>query len=68
VAVPDAIRFGEELLPGGWPALCERNHALALAGRNVLCERLGIEAPAPDEMIGCMASMPLPIETEPGRV
>jgi isopenicillin-N epimerase len=68
LAVPDAIHFGGELLPGGWTALRERNHALALDGRDVLCERLGIEAPSPDEMIGCMASVPLPLETEPGRV
>jgi isopenicillin-N epimerase len=68
LAVPDAIRFGGELIPGGWAALRERNHALALAARDLLCERLGIEAPAPDEMVGCMASVPLPLETEPGRV
>jgi len=68
LAVPDAIRFGEELLPGGWQALRERNHALALAGRDLLCERLCTAMPAPDEMIGCMASVPLPLETGPGRV
>lgn len=68
LAVPDAIQFGAGLLPGGWPALRQRNHALALAGRDLLCERLKIAAPAPEAMIGCMASVPLPLETEPGRV
>lgn len=68
LAVPDAIRFGSELLPGGWTALRERNHALALDARDLLCEMLGIRAPAPDEMVGCMAAVALPIETEPGRV
>ncbi len=68
LAVPDAIRFGAELLPGGWAALRERNHALAIAGRDLLCHRLEIEAPARDEMIGCMASVPLPLETAPGKV
>ncbi|MEP6808470.1 MAG: hypothetical protein ABI978_07695, partial [Chloroflexota bacterium] len=68
LAVPDAISFGEELLPGGWAALRERNHALALSGRDALCAALGIEPPAPHEMLGSMASVPLAIERRPGRV
>ena len=36
------------------------NHALALEGRDIVAAALGIEAPAPDEMLGSMAAMPLP--------
>jgi isopenicillin-N epimerase len=68
LSVPDAISFGEELLPGGWKALRARNHALALCGRDALCASLGIEAPTPDEMIGSMASVPLPVERRAARV
>ena len=45
---------------GGWPALLAANHALALAGRDLVAEALGIEPPAPDSMLGAMAAVPLP--------
>lgn len=68
LAVPEAIRFGEGLLSGGWAALRDRNHGLAIAGRDLLCAALGVPLPAPDGMIGTMASVPLPIERSPGQV
>lgn len=68
LAVPEAIRFGEGLLSGGWAALRDRNHGLAIAGRDLLCAALGVPIPAPDGMIGTMASVPLPIERSPGQV
>ena len=68
LSVPAALRFGEDLLPGGWEALRTRNHALALAGRDLLCAALNVPAPAPDTMLGSMASVPLPIEHRPGHV
>jgi len=60
LCIPEAIRFLGSLLPGGWPALMQRNRDLALAGRAVLCRTLGIPQPAPDEMIGSLAAVPLP--------
>ena len=60
LAIPEAIRFMGSLLPGGWDELRARNHALALRGRSILCEALGIPAPAPDSMIGSLAAVPLP--------
>jgi isopenicillin-N epimerase len=65
LAAADAIAYLESLMPGGWPAIRARNHALALAGRDLLTGALGIEAPAPDEMVGTMASIPLPFESGP---
>jgi isopenicillin-N epimerase len=48
------------LLPGGWRELRERNHRLAVNARRVLCEALGAEAPCPEDMLGAMATLPLP--------
>jgi len=58
LCVPVSIRFLGSLLPGGWPELMERNRALALAARTLLCEAFGVESPCPDEMIGTLASVP----------
>jgi isopenicillin-N epimerase len=60
LCVPHAIRFLGGLLPGGWPELMQRNHGLALRGRTLLCNALGVPPPAPDEMLGSLASVPLP--------
>jgi isopenicillin-N epimerase len=65
LAIPEAIAFGGSLLAGGWPALMARNRDLALAGRDLLCAALGVEPPAPDDMIGSMATVPLPAEAGP---
>jgi isopenicillin-N epimerase len=60
LSVPEAIRFMGQLIPGGWVAVRETNHQLALRGRDVLCNTLGIHPPCPDDMIGSLASLPLP--------
>ena len=44
---------------GGWPAMMAANHALVLAGRDTLAAALGMDAPAPDSMLGSMAALPL---------
>ena len=37
-----------------------RNRQLALEARRVLCDTLGIAPPCPDDMVGSLASVPLP--------
>jgi len=63
LSAPAAIAFMEQALPGGWAEVRRRNHQLALAGRDALCRALGVEKPAPDEMLGSMAAVPLPDAT-----
>jgi len=60
LCIPEAIRFLGSLVPGGWSALMQRNRELALAGRALLCDALGVPEPAPAEMIGTLAAVPLP--------
>lgn len=60
LAVPDAIRFVGGLLPGGWAEVRSRNRALALGARSHLVSVLGVELPAPESMIGSLASLRLP--------
>jgi isopenicillin-N epimerase len=65
LSVPAALEFGAGLLRGGWPALRERNHRLALEARDLLCAATEQPAPAPDGMIGSMASVPLAWQEQP---
>lgn len=62
LSIPAALDFLGGLRPGGWPALMAANHALAIAARDRLSEALEIGPPAPGEMTGAMAALPLPVD------
>jgi isopenicillin-N epimerase len=59
LSIPEAIRHLGGLLPGGWPELMARNRALALRGRLIVAQALGIDPPCPESLIGSMATLPL---------
>ena len=59
LCVKTAIDWHTDLLPEGWSAVQKHNHDLAIAGRNLLLDRLGLPAAAPDSMIGNLATIPL---------
>ncbi len=59
LCVPIAAREMAEMA-GSLDALMAENRALALAARRLLCERLGVRIPAPDAMVGSLASLPIP--------
>lgn len=60
LSVPEALRCVGALMPGSWPELMKRNRSVALSGRALLCQSLGIQPPCPDSLIGSLASVPLP--------
>ena len=65
-ALPAAIDHLADVVEGGWPAIMEHNHDLALRGRDILCQALGLEKPCPDEMVACIATLILPPNAEGG--
>ena len=69
LSVPAALKFVGSLLPGGWKEVMHRNRALALAARRLLCASWKIPLPCPDNMIGSIASFPIPDgqSTEPPK-
>jgi len=60
LSAPESLRVMASFVDGGWPEIRRRNHALALQARDILIDALQIEKPAPDEMIGSMAAVPIP--------
>jgi isopenicillin-N epimerase len=60
LTVPKAIEYVGSLVPGGWPEVMARNHALAVDARRLLCEAAATPPPCPDTMIGSLASIVLP--------
>ena len=60
LTVPAAIACVGGMLPGGWPAVMARNHALAVDARRLLCAAAGTPPACPDTMLGSLASVILP--------
>ena len=61
-AIPAVIEGMAKLVDGGWETIMQHNHDLAIQGRDILCKRLGIEQPCPNEMIACISTIQLPGE------
>lgn len=64
ICVGEAIDAMEERF-GPWSGIMAANRDAALRGRRVLLDALGLDAPAPDAMIGSLATVPLPPSDEP---
>lgn len=66
LSVSHAIVNMGEMLPGGWSEVRAANHALACEGRKIICNVLGLDPPAPDSMLGSLASILLPFPANLG--
>ncbi|KAH8158008.1 hypothetical protein CIB48_g10234 [Xylaria polymorpha] len=60
LTLPTSISYLATVMPGGYNGLISRNHDLTVLARRIICRTLGIPLPCPDNMIGAMATIPLP--------
>ncbi len=60
LTVPDGLAAVEAMHPDGWPGVRAAIRNLCLSGRETLIDALGIPVPAPADMIGAIASLPIP--------
>ena len=60
LTLPAALDWMARLEPGGWPGVMAANRAMALEARDRLVAAFGGAIPAPDDMVGSMAAVPLP--------
>ncbi|MCA9305606.1 MAG: aminotransferase class V-fold PLP-dependent enzyme [Phycisphaerales bacterium] len=60
LSIPSAIETVGAMAADGWEGVMRANHELALRARDILCGALACDPPAPDEMLGSMAAMPIP--------
>ncbi len=60
LTVSFAIDYLDGLVPGGWSAIMKRNRQLALTARTMFCDSFNWSVPAPENMLGSMATLVLP--------
>jgi isopenicillin-N epimerase len=64
ITTPQALEFVSTLVPGGIDGFRAANNALCLSARNAICNALGVAPAAPDAMLGAMAAVVLPAQSE----
>lgn len=65
LVIPEAIACMAATHDDGWAGVMAANRDVALAARRIVVDALGIPTPAPDTMVGSMASIPLPPAERP---
>lgn len=62
MSIAAALRTMGAMVPGGWSEVMSRNNELVVSARRMLCRELGVEPPAPEVMIGSLATLFLPAQ------
>ncbi len=60
LSIPRAMEFMDSLTDGGLDAVRAHNHQLVVRAREILCAKLGLAPPAPESMLGSLATVVLP--------
>jgi isopenicillin-N epimerase len=60
ITIADSIEWLEGSHSNGLSGVMDRNRALCLEARSMICDRLGVEPPLPESMIGPLATIDLP--------
>lgn len=68
LAVPAAIDTMGTAHPDGWDGVRSANHTLAVEGRRMVVEALGLDPGPEEEWLGSMAAMVVPGEPEDGVI
>lgn len=67
IGVKDAIDYMPTLVNGGWDAIKKHNHELVWKAANNIANALGVQLPAPQEMIGSICNIPMPNGQAPSK-
>lgn len=68
LSVPAAIDVMGNAHPDGWEGVRSANHTLAVEGRRIIVDALGIDPGVDEDWIGSMASILIPGEAEAGQI
>ncbi len=65
LSVGSALEVMDAHHPEGWSGVRASNSEMVLVGRNIVAEAIGVDPPAPDSMIGSIASLPINCAAQP---
>lgn len=59
LCIKDALSYMPSLVNGGWNEIKKHNRDLAIQGAKLIANKLGVELPVPESMLGSIVNIPL---------